>query len=293
MTTQLKVKFPHGLGDCANFAHVMRLYANRDYDFKVTIGADKAIVLKPAGAVCTQECGAAHVHWHEPPPATVATAAMPWLNNKAAIALNVAPLPELNADPETLWRELCAVNIGIGGVLLPADWEFVDAFVANLPRPLILTHTIGNTNQASKSLTDVETTALYDGLLSRMDGTVLALDFDNRCVKHPGIKHMIDDWAHLSVSQLAALMYRADLLIGVDSGPLHLSRMTPIKSVGVWTNETNYPTRCSLPTKGRVNVVPASCEQMNRVVGAEFNAVEVARENYGDAIAHTAMRWLQ
>jgi predicted O-methyltransferase YrrM len=51
-------------------------------------------------------------------------------------------------------------------------------------------------------------------------------------------------------------MAKADLLVGVDSGPLHLARFTDLPAVGVWM-PGHYPTTYSVPRPQQLNVVLA------------------------------------
>ncbi len=88
------------------------------------------------------------------------------------------------------------------------------------PRPLILFAPQGNTATESKNL-DHETQAeVLRGLLDLTDGTVIQLDWDQRVFKLPNwrVRHLGDDWRPLGTIELYALIQRADLVIGCDSG---------------------------------------------------------------------------
>ena len=287
MTELLKVSFDHGLGDCVNFAHVMAVYAQHGYAFKATCAEDKGIVLRTAASVCHSGCGASRVPWYETPGVTRENVDKPWRHNKAAISMNVAPLPPLGILPSEFWRELCETRIYAGGLVMPIDFEFVDRFIEALPKPLILVHTMGNTSQDSKSLSTQETFNLYESLLDFTPGSLLLLDWDNRVPRYdsPRVKHLQDDWRTLSTSELIALMYRADLLIGVDSGPIHLARMTPIKAIGVWRGERHFVSRYTMPTFNHINVMQRS--ELTERLGSEWNKAECDKLT-GAFIAHKA-----
>lgn len=66
----------------------------------------------------------------------------------------------------------------------------------------------------------------------------------------------LSDFGPCPLDLLLALMLEADLLIGVDSGPLHLSRFTDIPTVGVWM-PGHYPATYTLPRPEQLNVVLA------------------------------------
>src|SRR5262249_38131737 len=52
------------------------------------------------------------------------------------------------------------------------------------------------------------------------------------------------------------LLARADLVVGVDSGPLHAARFTRTPALGVWM-PGHYPSTYALPRREQLNVVPA------------------------------------
>jgi ADP-heptose:LPS heptosyltransferase len=83
-------------------------------------------------------------------------------------------------------------------------------------------HTKGNTGQERKSLPDAIAAEFYKSLLDRFDGSIVLLDWDNRVPRLASyrVRHL-DELGPCSIDVMLALMARSDLVIGVDSGPLH------------------------------------------------------------------------
>jgi hypothetical protein len=58
----------------------------------------------------------------------------------------------------------------------------------------------------------------------------------------------------IDTQQLLALIGRADLTIGIDSGLLHAAHFTETPSIGVWMGDGSPPSWC-LPRELQVNLV--------------------------------------
>ena len=71
--------------------------------------------------------------------------------------------------------------------------------------------------------------------------------------------HLADDWHTLSLEELLALMSMSDLLIGVDSGPLHLAGLFGIPTVGVWPAPDHLVSKYLVPRANQVSVVSSRC----------------------------------
>jgi hypothetical protein len=130
--------------------------------------------------------------------------------------------------------------------------------IKGLPEPIILLHTHGSTWPESKSVPDRSCLPLYDGLLDELNGSLVLLDWDYRVPRlaHGRVRHLKADWGHIGLEQLAALMVEADLLIGVDSGPLHYAALFPeIRTLGLWTR--HLPWQLALrPNSNTGHLVP-------------------------------------
>jgi len=255
---KIRVSFDHGLGDCVYFSHILALYTRRGFDFTVAASSDKHIVFQQAGVeTTTDNTGATRVPWHNGGWIDENNVKRFWEYNKAAKNISENPLPFIGS-PADLWQELCDLKLSLSKFISPADRSFVQNFVRDLPRPLILLHSKGNTSLETKSIPDDVTRDLYKQLLDKTSGTQILLDWDDRVprLSHWRIRHLKDDWERLTTSQLIALIEAADLMVGVDSGPLHLSRFTNTPAIGYFPDDWHYPTRFSLPRPMQVNVVP-------------------------------------
>jgi hypothetical protein len=133
--------------------------------------------------------------------------------------------------------------------------------------------------------------------LDRTDGTLLLLDWDNRVTRlaHWRVRHLTDDWQWLDTEHLLELLMHADLLVGVDSGPLHAARYSDIPTVGLFPTIGHYPSRYCLPRSRQVNVVPRDITHpWNRSVRINYNIVECRGEHIDSSfVANTCLQILQ
>ena len=104
---------------------------------------------------------------------------------------------------------------------------------------------------------------------------MILLDWDQRVPRLASyrVRHL-SDFGECPLEMLLALMTEADLLIGVDSGPLHLSRFTNIPTIGVW-QPGHYPATYTLPRPEQLNVVLADHTRLwNKFKRIPWNLVE-------------------
>jgi hypothetical protein len=116
---------------------------------------------------------------------------------------------------------------------------------------------------------------LYKALLDRSDGALILLDWDNRVPRLSSyrVRHL-DELGPCPTEVLLALLARADLMVGVDSGPLHAARFTDPPTVGLWL-PGHYPSTYTLPRRQQLNVVLAGhTRQWNRFKRVPWNIVE-------------------
>lgn len=295
---ELRLWFDHGLGDCANFAHVLELYRRRGHRISLHCADDKAFVFSPleVARVPVDHPGLEYVVFPESRDPSPEIADQYWLYNKSGANVAGSPLPNIGT-PEGLWRELCSVRLNAAPFVPSEDRRSVEEFLRDLPRPIVLLHSMGNTSQESKNVPPDVAIELYRQLLDRMAGTLVLLDWDDRVPRLSNwrVRHMTDDWRWIQVSTLVALMEAADLLISVDSGPLHLARLTDVPIVGLFPTLTKHPARVSLPRGRSVNVVPRdiahACDRETRIL---FNIVESPSDRGFDPafIADIAARML-
>lgn len=273
-TKTYRVRFHHGLGDCAYFAHMIPLYTRRGYRIEVECTPDKRVIFQAAGAVPI-DAGAEHVHsWGYPPGATHMEHGRFWQGSKIGHNLSEPPLPHIG-DKGELWDELCASRIDIRPHLSDEVIATARRWFERLPRPIVLFHQKGNTGQERKSLPDNVTQEFYKAFIDQCDGTLVLLDWDQRVPRLASyrLRHL-GDLGPCSLELLLAMMTEADLLIGVDSGPLHLSRFTNIPTIGVW-RPGHYPTTYTLPRPEQLNVVLAEhTRQWNKYKRIPWNLYE-------------------
>jgi hypothetical protein len=253
---KISVAFYHGLGDCAHFAHVVAMYVQRGYPVEVECTPDKRVLFEAAGAT-TIAAGAAATHpWAYPPGGTHSGHGRLWQGSKMGHNISEPPLPDIGAKA-ALWDEFCTIKVDLLSRIPAETTKAVERWLATLPRPVVLLHTKANTSQQRKSLPDPVALDLYRCLLDRFDGTIVLLDWDNRAPRMPSyrVRHM-EELGPCPTETLVALLAQADLLVGVDSGPLHLARFTELPTVGVWM-PGHYPTTYSIPRAQQLNVVLA------------------------------------
>ena len=204
------------------------------------------------------------------------------------------PLPDIGPASE-LWDELCATTIDIAPRLSQAARDQVERWFSRLPRPVVLLHTKGNTSQERKSLPDSIAAGFYTALLDRFDGSIVLLDWDNRVPRLANyrVRHL-DELGRCSTEVMLAMMDAADLMIGVDSGPLHVCRFTRTPSVGIWM-PGHYPSTYALPRRNQLNIVLAGhTRQWNRFKRIPWNLVEHPGYVFQpDVLAEQCVRMLQ
>jgi Methyltransferase domain/Glycosyltransferase family 9 (heptosyltransferase) len=256
--SKVQVAFPHGLGDCAMFAHQIPLYTRRGVEVEIACNPDKHILFAGTGArLVEMRPDFPKFGWEHPRSGNPAPGKSLAYWNKAAWNLSTSPMPDIGS-PDELWDEYCAQRIDIRPHLAEAVWRKVGLFLDHLPRPIILLHTIGNSFQRAKSLSHEVTMRLYHELLDHTEGTLVLLDWDKRVPKlnHFRVRHLTDDWDRIDVEHLLALLDRSDLIIGIDSGPLHAARYSDTPALGIFWNSEHHPVRYCLPRGRQACIVP-------------------------------------
>jgi len=246
-------KFNHGLGDCANFAHALPLWLKRGHKVTVDCPEDKACLFQAAGCEVSPGASLSHGFWHPPEPGEPRMLDG-WSGNKLAWNLAEPPLPKIG-DYTELWDEVLPVTLNLDSYLTAEGRKAVDDFLAPLPGPIILLHTRGNTSTDHKNFPADLENAIYRELLKQTDVTIILLDWDNRVNRLASyrVRHLADDFRHLQLPELAYLMNRSALLIGVDSGPLHLARFTRVPALGLWFG--HHPAHFALPRVNTTHIV--------------------------------------
>jgi hypothetical protein len=266
----ISVRFGHGLGDCCNFAHLIPLFTRRGYEISVHCDPDKTPIFIAAGAKIVNAAQNSH-GWFHPHVGQMNSLDDHWNGSKAGHNINHSPMPFIGRDHER-WQELCDERISLEDQSTQETKDFINEIIKDLPRPLILIHTKGNCSTEQKNLDDGVTTRLYELLLNNTDGTIILLDWDNRVPWSytARIKKIKANFPNITLMQLYELMQSSDLLIGIDSGPLHFSRFTKIPTLGIWTK--HYPSHFVLPHPNAVHLVP-SFQNSDKFRRIYFNTV--------------------
>ncbi len=219
---------------------------------------DKAPLFVAAGCTVRQGARQNH-HYPNPPPATPPKADEHWSGNKIAHNLGRHPLPSIGSVAE-LWDELLSVKL----TLEPPEGtrKEVENFLDGMSRPLILLHPKANTSPDKKNLSDDTIKELYRGLRASTGGTVIVLDWDDRTPPGEGVRFVSKEFRKPDVFDLFALMEFSQLLIGVDSGPLHFARFTEIPSIGVWRG--HHPHQFALPHPRHVHYCHTRHQDWNK-----------------------------
>ena len=271
---KISVSFYHGLGDAAHFAHLIPLYTKRGFEVEVECTPDKRILFEAAG-VTTIEQGAKNEHlWGYPSGSTYEGQGRFWQGSKTGHNISEPPFPDIGAK-DALWQEYCDVEIDIERHLPPQAMQTATRWLSGLPQPVVLLHSKGNTAQKRKSLPDAIASPFYEFMLDRFEGSILLLDWDQRVPRLPSyrVRH-IDDLGACSTEILLALMTQADLMVGVDSGPLHTARFTKTRTVGLWM-PGHYPATYTVPRRQQLNIVLSEgTHQWNRYKRIPWNIVE-------------------
>jgi hypothetical protein len=281
------IKFDHGLGDAANFAHALKLWIDRGHKITIDTTPDKAPLFLAAGADVRPGTPTEHHYWHPPAPGEPEMND-PWAGNKVAWSLVDSPLPPIGNYRE-LWHELTEVKLRLNR---PDTAPEIDQFLATIDGPLVLVHTRGNTTQHHKNASAELEQDIYRELLWQTDATLLLLDWDNRVSRIPGrrVRHLTDDFRRLTLPELAYLMERSALVIGVDSGPLHLSRFTNCPALGVWFG--HHPAHYALPRQNTAHLTADHHGAWNRTRRHNYNVLDCPKIT-GTEVAKHAARMLK
>jgi hypothetical protein len=278
----IPIHFDHGGGDCVHFAHLLQVYKEYGFQTKVHYEDNKDIIWKAAGVEYT-DSGPYHPWayyggFNEPTPN------IEWSGNKIALNINQYPLPDIGTVEE-IWEKLCNVNLetAIEPFLTKEAMDIAGEMVENLPRPIVLIHSHGTNMAEFKNIPNQIVMDLYRELLSRMAGSVIICDWDNRVplLSHARVRHLKDikckcctNGHHWSLLEFYALSKLASLLIGVDSCPYHFASMTTMPVLGVFHH--HYPSCITLPRAKNINMTrnAESYRPVNQARRDRWNIVE-------------------
>ena len=271
--SRISVSFHHGLGDCVYFAHMIPLYIQRGHQIEVECTPDKALIFEAAGAMTTPHAIRSHP-WGYPSNWTHTGQGHSWQGSKMGHNLTESPLPHIGTQAD-LWDEYVDSRVDVLSRLSEECIARVEQWFEALVRPIVLFHSRGNTSQDRKSIPNETAEAFYREFVERCDGTLVLLDWDNRVprIASARVRHL-SEFGKCQLDSLLAMIDQADLMIGVDSGPLHTARFTNTPTIGIWL-PGHYPTTYTLPRREQLNVVLADhTHQWNRFKRIPWNILE-------------------
>jgi hypothetical protein len=105
----ISFRFYHGLGDCANAAHLFALYTRLGYQIQVECAPDKSCLFETAGCKVVTKARETH-HFDHAPAAGPPEHSDHWSGNKTAWNISRAPLPDIGGYWER-WNDLCSVKL--------------------------------------------------------------------------------------------------------------------------------------------------------------------------------------
>ena len=208
------IDFNHGLGDNVQLISILDQLS---FEAKVLTEPEKYSIYSPGRALArnyhsTDEYKLIQVGWPEPSPTEHICSKMDLCLGHDAI------------------RRPYSIHIP------QRCTDIVESHFANYGK-LCLTHYLGRSGSRNKDVSNFE----MDLILKKLKGyTVIVMDYENRChlqgVEKAPILGVMD------AGITAAMIARADLFIGIDSGPGHLAACTDTPSIIIWRwhNPLNY-----------------------------------------------------
>jgi SAM-dependent methyltransferase len=260
-------KFDHGLGDCTMFSAVLRHLKEYKPDWTndvlcpdagkhlCFVGAADVYQTPPAkkyDQVIHHDWPECIESWHDSP------------GTKAAKCLR--SIFGIKPDPELLGYD----------VHVTEDAEkLAGEYVAKLPnKPFALVHYQGNTSTGQKNLSHDVVGQLAKWLI--VNGmTPVILDWDNRSPL-PNNTTIFKASIPTNAGVIAALIRKAKLFVGIDSGPCKVAYSTTTPTVTVWTGY--HPYHYADHTPNAVHLVPH--EHQHSLRGNRSFATQYFLSNY-------------
>lgn len=246
-TRNVLLEFRHGLGDAVQLTvvlrHLQHYYPSWNVDVAALVGKHsaysglcrQALILDRDFVSRDQYHQTISLEWHE---ARKAYADAPSTKPVRCLeeVFQLAPI-----------RDLCRYQIATS----PEAKAKASQYLARICRcepnaagrfPAVLIHYQGNTSEDKKNLPHEHIRDICD-LIRRLNFVPVILDWDRRSPlvdqQHVFNPDAADElWGGIGTGDaevLAALTEASSLMIGVDSGPLHVAGATTTPTIGVWT----------------------------------------------------------
>lgn len=161
-------------------------------------------------------------------------------------------------------------------------------YVSSLPKPFVIVHYLAKTLKHAKSLTHKDAEFICNKIIN-FGFTPVILDWkkesplpNNKTIFNPDVDNPIWQGEKLSsAGTIAALISKAKLYIGVDSGPLHTAGCTNTPALGIWHGHhpVNFYDLCDNVT----HLVPIKAKRLKTIKGKQKKK---ARDYFERAYKH-------
>lgn len=240
MKQKILFKFRHGLGDAVQFTcilqHLQKYRPDQQIDVAALVGkhsafhglCNRSYILDSEPVDESQYDEVNDLGWWESP-------------------FETKPRKYIR---EFLGREpddsLMRYKINIGQYARPAAFNYLNEISGG--RPVVIIHYEGNTSADQKNLPHEFAAAICEqAIVAGAVPVILDWDFrsplpDQKTIFCPDVNHHL--WKNTGTGDaevLAALISGASLMIGVDSGPLHVAGATDTPTIAIWTG--HHPSR--------------------------------------------------
>lgn len=230
----MHIRFHNGLGDACMGVYLFDLWRKKYPNFKIDCSSDKEWLWKSCGYQIAQN----GVEFAFPEPAELMPAdrSKPWRGNKTG-----SVMPGWESE-EIEWEKIKSVKYDLLEFVSKEKKDSVDKIFYSLPRPIYLFHTRGRSWSNQKSLPPyIEKDIALNLIESGASVVLLGQDSQPDPVISPRLINVKYD-----IETLYYFIYKADLMIGIDSGPFHLARLTNTPRLGLFHGM--YPWKYIIPS---------------------------------------------
>ena len=295
------ITFRHGLGDAVQLTiilkHLKKYRPNWIVDVAALVGKHSALrglcrkvyVLEKESVPCCAYQQRFNVEWHE-----CHTAYPDSPSTKAESCLR----EEFGITPDP---ELCRYTIEVSDEARTLARAYLENICAGKSQhrkspsrngrfPVVLIHFEGNTSCDHKNIPSPIVARLCEDVIE--DGYVpIILDWDYRNALADGVRIHCPDQKHPlwhgmgtgDAESLAALIDLSSLMIGVDSGPLHVAGATSTPTLGVWTR--HHPIHYFSLSENVLHLVPHNHAEFirgDRQLGERYFSAHYRSQTYRD-----------
>jgi SAM-dependent methyltransferase len=256
-----RVEFRHGLGDGVQLTIVLRHLAFYHPEWEIDLAALKGketvgrgltrrqLILGEASGVTYEkvwsldwdECREAYSQWPSTKPTRCLREVFGLEPRLELFGYQIERSPAADARAQAYLAEVCARSASPAQIASPRVTH-VSTPTSRAAGAAVLIHYQGNTSGERKDLTHEVARRVCD-TVRELGYVPVILDWDRRSplvdqktVFNPGADHPLWGGAGTGDAEiLAALIEASALMIGIDSGPLHVAGATSTPTIGVWT----------------------------------------------------------